>query len=217
MEPCQCIKCKRIEVNTDRPFCLSCYKNEILPIIDKHRSYKDSTEYNNALKIYKEEVKFNGHHTKYHKEIFLLLKAIYNNSKIEIKNEYKDGLKNVDIAILQHGKPFLYIEIDGKQHYTEYTSLWSDSWRNHNSFINGIPTIHISNRQLETSSGLYISSSKPYLITYLIQQTVKALQENHKCSLQYLIKSNKRLKIISAILFVLLCGTTYYFIKNVFA
>ena len=66
---------------------------------------------------------------------------------IEIKSEYSDGHKHVDLYIPEAK---IYIEIDGLQHYTDPKLFVADLFRDHYSNNDKIFTKHISNQLIET-------------------------------------------------------------------
>lgn len=66
---------------------------------------------------------------------------------LQVKEEYWDGHKHVDIYIPQAK---LYIEVDGVPHYTKPEQLISDFERDYYSFKEGFFTKHITNEAIDT-------------------------------------------------------------------
>lgn len=66
---------------------------------------------------------------------------------VEVKPQYWDGHKHVDIFIPCAN---LYIEIDGLQHYTDPHQFMADLNRDHYSSDGKFFTKHISNQLIET-------------------------------------------------------------------
>jgi very-short-patch-repair endonuclease len=74
-----------------------------------------------------------------------LCKALKENG-VNAINEYYDGHKTVDIAIL---RAKIFIEIDGLQHFIDPKQILSDFKRDHFSDGDDFHTIHIPNKIIE--------------------------------------------------------------------
>lgn len=66
---------------------------------------------------------------------------------VEAHLEHPDGHKCVDIYV---PKAKLYIEVDGKQHYTSAVQIQADFERDHSSDDAGFHTMHITNHSVDT-------------------------------------------------------------------
>lgn len=83
------------------------------------------------------------------KYAFMLMKAL-KKLKVHFKPESFEGYKHVDVVIPSSK---MDIEVDGRQHITDYGQVLKDLEKSHNAHERGYDTLHITNHDVYENVG----------------------------------------------------------------